>query len=123
MWNAQMKDTEYIKPYSEFLNSTPSTSTRRVLCERIDSLQQQLQFDGENALYRTQKELADYRIERLKRNLNAICLVLSSLLFACLGYVSRQATLAKIFGIAAIVIVCVYMISQIFALANLAITF
>lgn len=118
IWNAQTKDPQYIEPYSEFQNSTPSTSTRSVLRKRIDSLQHQLQSDGEDAQYKTLNELTDYRIERLKRNLNAVCLIITSLLFACLGYASRKASVAKIFGIAAIVIVCFYMISQIYALAN-----
>lgn len=123
MWNAQMKGTEYAKTYSGFLNSTASTSTRSTLRERIDSLQTQMQFDGGSLRYETGQELAKYRIEQVRRNLNALCFIITSLLFACLGYASRKASVEKIFGIAAIVIVCVYAISQIFALANLATTF
>lgn len=118
-WNAQMDASQDTATYSDFLNNTPATATPSILRARIDSLQNSIRLDGEEVSYETEKEWMKYRIEKIKRNLNGIVMLVTSLLFAALGYASRKASVAKIFSIGAIVIVCIYITSRIYALVGL----
>jgi lipopolysaccharide export LptBFGC system permease protein LptF len=75
---------------------------------------QQVQLYNEAAgLAENNMLLGEYRFESYKRSLNAAALLLSFLIFATLGYCLRNKALTKIFGIIAIVIVAIYILTGI----------
>lgn len=86
---------DFNKPV-DFKDSSPITSSRETVHLKIKSL--------ENP--------GEYRVESFKRTINAVCLLLSYLLFATLGYYLRNTSLMKIFGIMAIIIVSIYFLSS-----------
>lgn len=73
-------------------------------------IQQVLLYNQADNLAENSILLGEYQYESYKRNINAICLVLSYLVFATLGYCLRVKSMTKIFGIVAIIIVSFYML-------------
>ncbi|NDV78907.1 hypothetical protein [Dysgonomonas sp. 511] len=87
--------------------------TPHVNNDSINNIQQIQLYEEAAGLAESSMLLGEYRFESYKRNLNAIALLFSFLIFATLGYCLRNKTLTKIFGIIAIVIVAIYMLTAI----------
>lgn len=114
MWNIQVGTPEREVDAATFVNFNASTSNTSMIHHRIDSLQNAYAEDvklgyGDNseAFY----TLAKYRYETIKRNINSIYLIVSSLLFASLGYWTRRTSVGRVVVIIAVVVVCVYVAS------------
>lgn len=100
-----------------FLNSTPALSTAKTLSQTIASLEAQAESlrgpDDEYEYLDVAYELDRYRTERSLRRVMAITLLFCFLLFASVGYLSRNQTMKKILGVLAVIIVAVSLVMQV----------
>lgn len=105
-------------PLSQFINITASTSSKGVIKHCIDSLTVELSrivqskesddYSAQRQEHDISSKISAYRYENVKRNVNSLMLIFAVLIFACLGYASRNHSIKKMLGYLAIIIVCIY---------------
>lgn len=78
--------------------------------DSLTYIQQVLLYEEASLLSENIINLIKYKIENYRRAINAVCCLLSFLIFAALGYLLKNKSLSKIFGIIAVVIVSIYML-------------
>jgi len=78
--------------------------------DSLTYIQQVLLFEQADQLAESKMLVSEYHFESYKRSINAVCLLISYLVFATLGYILRNRSLTKILGVIAIIIVSAYLI-------------
>ncbi|MDL2319588.1 hypothetical protein LJC45_00440 [Alistipes sp. OttesenSCG-928-B03] len=99
----------------DFLNESPSLSTVKALAEATLELESRLAAaqETDECYYEIVYELRLCRVERVLRAIGAVACLAGYLLFAVVGYLSRNRTMKKILGILAVIIVAVMLVSSV----------